>query len=130
VYRWTDAQGQVHLADSPPEAGTPGVETLSLPAYLPAPADDYWSVTSQARRMEAARLARERVRADLLQAQARITAPPPPPAEPGGVSPVWFALGLYPYARPWHWPHADHGPHRDRRAPDHRTRRPHRLEPR
>jgi hypothetical protein len=37
TYRWVDAQGQVHLTDTPPPAGV-AYQTVSTPSHAPAPA--------------------------------------------------------------------------------------------
>ncbi len=63
VYRWLDAQGEVHFSDKPPPDGTDGVSTRTLTIPAPRrPADDYFSVVNQQRRMQERRLAIERER--------------------------------------------------------------------
>ena len=72
LYRWTDADGQVHFSDRAPAPGAPGaVEALPTPQYtepgLPA---GHYSVVRQLQRMQAERLARERERRE-RERQAR-----------------------------------------------------------
>ncbi len=63
VYRWLDAQGEVHFSDMPPPDGMDGVSTRTLTIPSPTrPADDYFSVVNQQRRMQERRLALERER--------------------------------------------------------------------
>jgi hypothetical protein len=142
VYRWTDASGEVHFSDRPPPGAAQPVEQVDV-APVPAapPADDYYSVVNQARRMEELRLERERQSAEIevLQRQA---APPPEPPRPApapeqGASrgiwlapPVYWGPGSWPGQRPPHrpgWddsdrPHPGHRPPPDRPRPE--PRRP------
>lgn len=68
VYRWVDAQGQMHLSDRPPEAGVKP-EVLTTPRYVEprlSPREDPYSIFNQARRLEEQRraLMRERQKAE------------------------------------------------------------------
>lgn len=130
LYKWEDAQGQVHYSDRPPAGpvGTPAgiVESYARPRQAPAapsPEGNYYSVENQARRLEQARLERERARAakerERQEAELRaakleaLRNPPPPPViEPQIIGiPVLTA----PFPDPW-------GPFA--RPPSHRPDRP------
>lgn len=67
LYKWRDAQGQVHYSDKAPADPASPVETQVLPSQEPreqGPDADYYSVENQARRLEADRLQREAERRD------------------------------------------------------------------
>ncbi len=72
LYKWRDAQGQVHYSDKPPADPATPVETHALPKQDPSdqnpieqgPGADYYSVENQARRLEEDRLQREAQRRD------------------------------------------------------------------
>jgi hypothetical protein len=55
VYRWVDAQGQVHYSDSPPPAGAKGSRTVETPpATTPAPAKSWHDKELEFRQRRAA----------------------------------------------------------------------------
>ena len=84
LYKWEDAQGQVHYSDQPPADPTSSVQTHALPPGSPGGSDgdpDEYSVERQARRMEedrrereAARLEQERKRAQAQRDAAELEA--------------------------------------------------------
>lgn len=85
VYKWVDDQGVTHYSSGPPPDRTAIGEDLEMlqldsTARSGASEQDYFSVTNQAERLEASRLARERLRLEreklrLQQAQSRKPAP-------------------------------------------------------
>ena len=85
VYRWVDEGGVTHFSDSPPAAQNApqgGVESLSLPDNFPVaanPADDYYSIINQWKRMreernEKEKLALEQERLRLEQSRTELAA--------------------------------------------------------
>jgi hypothetical protein len=73
VYSWTDDAGVTHFSETPPEED--GIESTvreipPAPAVRPPVPDDYYSVATQAARMEARRLEQERLRAEILRAES------------------------------------------------------------
>jgi hypothetical protein len=85
VYRWVDEDGITHFSDSPPAARTTAqgdVESIALPENLPAavnPAEDYYSIVNQWKRMreernEREKLALEEERLRLEQSRAELAA--------------------------------------------------------
>ena len=131
VYRWQDAQGQVHFSDQPPADPAAPVETYLLPKRSPASSDpegDYYSVENQARRLEAerlkreaARLEKERQRLEDERRTAELEAlrnPPAPKVEalPRFGYPVY--VPVLPPMGPPHRPRPVHPPFP--RPPDHR----------
>jgi hypothetical protein len=85
VYQWVDEQGTTQFSDTPPFTKDSDVSMLTYEAPPAAidPADDYWSVTNQLERMDAARLAEAQARAASRPQQVTrityVTAPPEPP---------------------------------------------------
>lgn len=70
LYRWTDAQGQLHFSDQPPPTDGQPHEQLPLPSYTePALSPDQapYSILNQARRLEAARRQMQRERLEQQQ---------------------------------------------------------------
>lgn len=67
VYKWVDEHGVTHYSHTPPTGGP--AETISLSALesaAPSQPVDYRTILERARELEAARLARERERAQRL----------------------------------------------------------------
>ena len=63
VYRWVNAQGEVHFSDTPPPEGIADVRTTPVrPLPARAPVDDFYSVVNQLKRMQERRLAVEQAR--------------------------------------------------------------------
>jgi len=67
IFRWTDANGTTHFSDAAPEGVVQPV-VLQVPEFAkPAdPANDYYSIINQSRRMEESRMAREKLRAEQM----------------------------------------------------------------
>jgi hypothetical protein len=61
LYRWTDADGQVHFSDQPPAVGAyEEVQRLATPRFVdPGIPDGHYSVTEQWQRMRTERQARQ-----------------------------------------------------------------------
>ncbi len=80
-FRWVDDHGITHYGEVPPE-GTDAVRAFSTPNTQSesSPEQVYFSIVNQSRRMEEARLARERIRVDqeLLARDDRPEAPRTP----------------------------------------------------
>jgi len=133
VYRWLDADGVTHFSQRPPPPGAAGVSVQQAPTYAapPDPTADYWSVTNQAQRMEASRLAQEklrleqqRLRQELEEAERRrieaeqAATEPEPPRQIIYYPAVRPPFTAYPYAYPRYgpaWPpHPGFEPRHDR----------------
>jgi len=127
LYKWEDAQGQVHYSDQPPADPAVPVETHPLPKQVPAeqgPEGDYYSVENQAKRLEeerrqreTARLEKERQRQEDERRAAELEAlrAPPPPQE---AAPQGYGYPVYvlPF-RPIRPPHPPYPPHQPRHHP-------------
>jgi hypothetical protein len=124
LYKWEDAQGQVHYSDQRPADPAVLVETHPLPKQVPAeqgPDGDYYSVENQAKRLEeerrqreAARLEKERQRQEDERRAAELEAlrapAPPQVAAPQGYGYPVYVLPFRPI-RPPHPPHPPHPPY-------------------
>ena len=67
VFRWTDANGVTHFSDEAPEGVVqPVVLQVHEFAKPSDPANDYYSIINQSRRMEESRMAREKLRAEQM----------------------------------------------------------------
>jgi hypothetical protein len=71
VYRWVDSAGVTHFSDAAPPADAAEVSSLTFEARpAPSPADDYYSIGNQTRRLEASRRELEQVRLEQEAARA------------------------------------------------------------
>lgn len=130
LYKWEDAQGQVHYSDRPPAGPAISVERYALPAQAPtepSPEGDYYSVENQAKRLEQARLERESARAARARERqeeerraAELEALRKPPETPAPQPPLdRYPVYTLPFPPPWpayphrpsHRPHPPHPPH-------------------
>jgi hypothetical protein len=70
IFRWVDDKGVTHYGEEPP-AGSQPEYAFDLPAgrASTSPEDEYFSVVNQSRRMEEARLARERARSEIRSSE-------------------------------------------------------------
>lgn len=66
IYRWTDTAGTIHFSDEPPAQPVADTVSIELPQFAAPrdPANDYYSIVNQSKRMEQSRLAREKLRAE------------------------------------------------------------------
>jgi hypothetical protein len=71
LYRWTDAQGKVHMSDKPPPEGTPGVSKEALPKDEVSPAT---------RKAAQDRAAAEKAKAQQMENTRRAATQPAKPA--------------------------------------------------
>jgi hypothetical protein len=126
-YRWTDAQGRLHLSDRPPpNDNAADVQPLTAPRFVdPGIPPGYYSVTEQWQRLQAEGLARQREQRERarqareLALREREVAASERAAEGIAadnrvVSPVWIVPPRpYPHVRPYYptvRPVPDRGP--------------------
>lgn len=118
VFRWVDADGVTHFADTPPAQVAVPVSTLDVPDSNPPdydPATDPYSVLAQARRTREA-LAEQRTQAAQAAEQSQralnVVVPPPPVND----TVLWYRPGRPPFYPPGHlpqpppWPGVTPGP--------------------
>lgn len=74
IFKWVDEDGVTHFSQTPPESGTQS-QTLEMPVFPPPaqnPADDYYSIANQAKRLETSRLAIEKNRFEQRLAEEKL----------------------------------------------------------
>jgi hypothetical protein len=81
VYQWVNEAGVTQFSDTPPTDDVADVSELSYvtPPTAVDPAEDYWSVTNQLERMQAARLAEAASYPRQVTRITHITVQPDPP---------------------------------------------------
>ncbi|MCB1788315.1 MAG: DUF4124 domain-containing protein [Chromatiaceae bacterium] len=128
LYRWTDAQGQVHFGDQPPTSDHSSAQRFAAPRYQPpeqSPKDDPYSILNQAKRLEEARqrleqerqAERERQREYRLR-ERELAERQAPTAEPPASAVIAYPRPAYPY-RPRFRPHQVPQPPGSLWEPDH-----------
>lgn len=136
LYRWIDADGQVHFSDRAPAQATPSpVEQLPRPTYAdPGISPEHYAITQQWQRLHEERLARERARRESdyqtrelalreREIEAAERAAEPSAVQPSWGVPVWTVPRRHlPHRRPDKWPY--HRPNTGLWKPDHPAYRP------
>jgi hypothetical protein len=117
VFRWVDADGVTHFADTPPPHA-PAVSALVVPDRNPPdydPATDPYSVLAQARRTREALAAQQAARASQADAAPPVTnmiVLPPPPTD----TLVWYRPGIPAFHPPVNLPWPPTSPNAQLRA--------------